>query len=76
MNRISDFINANTKTSQMKHWPFWDMLLFTDPFSKIYRPEKIAGKTDWTLKLTSLNMLLLNNLQYICNICIYIRCPK
>ena len=36
---------------------------FTDPTCKNYRPEKIAGKTDWKWKLTSLNMPLVNNLQ-------------
>ena len=67
MIELADFINACTKNSKMKHCP---CLRFTDPTCKINRPEKIARKIDLQLKFTSLNIPLLNNLQY--QHCMYI----
>ena len=47
MNGLADFTNANTKTLKLNIAHVYDMLWFTDPTCKIYRPEKMAGKIDW-----------------------------
>ena len=43
---LADFVNANTKVSQMNHYPCMRYVLFADPTCTIYRTEKIAGKID------------------------------
>ena len=35
------------KTLKLNIAHVYDMLWFTDPTCKIYRPEKMAGKIDW-----------------------------
>ena len=45
VNGLDDFINANTKTSEIKHIAHvWDMLSFTDQ-------KKKTGKIDWKLEV-------------------------
>ena len=62
--RLALFMNANTKNSQMKHFPYpkYCIIHRSDIYNLQIRKKHL--KNEQELKFTFQNMLLLSNLQY------------